>query len=74
MTNVLEYYQKYYYGKTDCVPIQVADELYDYVAQLEATKDEYIVLLEAMKIRDPNLDPIWMMQYAEEKLKALGGE
>lgn len=48
--------------------------LWDDYAQLEAIKDEYIELLKAMKIRDTRLDEVWMMQYAEEKLKALGGD
>ena len=44
------------------------------VAQLEAVKQEHIELLQAIKIRDSRLDPVWMQQYAEERLKALGGE
>jgi len=34
--------------------------------------EEYRILLLAMARRDPQLDPVWMEQYAKEKLAAIG--
>ena len=53
------------------IPLEVIENLRDGVQTYENILENYMVLLEAMAGRDPELDTIWMEQYAKETLKIL---
>ena len=50
-----------------------ADRLNEH-ASLTEKVEEYKELLQAMKLRDGRLDPVWMEQYATERLALLESE
>ena len=52
----------------------VLELIYEHVIIHEGIIFHYIELLEAMKRRDPKLDPIWMEQFATATLRQMRKE
>ena len=53
------------------IPLSLLEAMLSEHAKLRDIHAEYLLLLASMARRDPNLDPIWMEQYAEARLDAL---